>query len=44
MLMKKRRNIGTQIITNMMVPYSLYTYSIWYIKWTLNPKPILVII
>ena len=27
-------NIGAQIAINIMVPYSLYNYSIWYLKWT----------
>ena len=27
-------NTGAEIITNIMIPYSLYNYGVWYIEWT----------
>ena len=27
-------NIGAQMITNIMVPYSFYNYGLWYLTWT----------
>ena len=27
-------NLGASIITNIMFPYSLYNYGLWYLKWT----------